>query len=207
MKKLTLVVFVGVCALGSSALARDGHSVRAELTKAPVVLAAIQAAHIFESDFEKTLGREVTNEFVGFHAQASAGEVEVGIFNLIASGQTAKDLYGCHFHEDAGSAVEAHCHNEGQQEILTYSASPRSFSVEEFETSAVEAVELFGKRVGSPSLIEKAKFWRNGDEIQVSMRWTPAGQSEQASYFVCDYHGSHMDCHKQSRPGPNEPLD
>lgn len=196
------------CLHASSALAQGAYGVRSELKKAPVVLAGVQAAYAFANDFKQAHKRDVKNEFVGFHAQLATSEAVVSAYNVLASGQTAKDLYACQYQFDAaGVAESAQCANAGQQEVMNYSASPKGFSVAEFETSAVEAITLFEKKIGNPRLIEKAKFWRAGSNIQVSLKWTPAGQNEQASYLMCHYHGSHIDCHGQSRPGPNEPQE
>ncbi|NJL24245.1 MAG: hypothetical protein HC902_03060, partial [Calothrix sp. SM1_5_4] len=172
MKSLSFSVFLAsVFVLGSAASAHDGQLPGGgNLAKSPVILAGVEAAHQFAKDFEAASGTKLSSEFLGFYSNSADDEIAAEAYSVVSPREAASDSYGCHLH----GGDEAHCHAEGQRRTFGYSVSGRSFSVEEFEISAEEAVAVFEAKVGDPALIEKAKFWRVGGEIQVSLKWTPS---------------------------------
>ncbi len=203
-------VQIGAIALsfGFATTALANKPINQTIAKSPVVLAGLVGSFEFAEDFKKSTGSPLGTEFIGFRAIAGAGEVEVGVYNLVAVNQASKDLYGCHFHYDTTGKIEdAHCHAEGSKTTFPYSPLGQKFSLEEIETATQQAIELFEKKVALPNLIEEAKIWQASDSLEFSFKWTPTGQAQKASYMMCHYHGSHIDCHRQSQPGAGEPQD
>jgi hypothetical protein len=190
-----------------SANAHGDHPKNLNLAKSPTILAGFEAAAVFAKSFKEANGKKITNELIGIHSQAANDEVLVGVYNVLSQSQAAKDLYGCHFHNDKNGKIEStHCHFE-EKITFEYFASPKSYSIEEYAISANSAIELFESRGGNPATIDKAKIWKAGDDIQISFKWTGENNNAKVAYFMCHYHGNHIDCHRQSRPGPNEPQD
>ena len=92
-------------------------------------------------------------------------------------------------------------------QLKDYTFTQNSFSLGELKTAANEVVELFAKRL-SPSAIEVFKLWQVGGDIYATTAHSD-GSKEVAviTHYYCHYHGAHIDCHVESRPGPSEPTE
>jgi hypothetical protein len=194
-----------------------------QLQKSPVILAGFAAAQVFSKDFEQSNGAPLSDQFLGLNAEIVLAKhddeqrTEVGIYHVISpvdsQGRLAKDIYGCHFHHDENEAyflkISVHCHAENLQTIFNYNAASRTFRIEDFKKSAILAIDIFEKWIDSPALLQKTKFWQTNGNIEMAFKWTTEEKKEKTLYFYCHQHDhlfmDNFDCHRKSRPGPNEP--
>jgi hypothetical protein len=180
------------------------------LAESTVATGAVAAMEEFKHEYEAASGQAFAPNFIGFNATSEEDEVEVGIYTTNGADQATKSLLGCHFHFLAdGTIEETHCHDENVVSNFPYSFKNPTYNVEEFETSLVESLEYFEKRIGEVSTITGLKMWQVNKTIELKLTYELTETSGSKDlYMMCHYHhGTMMDCHKHRRPGPNQPMD
>ena len=201
MARLLFALFTFTALQPASAAERAVHPA---LAGQPALAGGMAAALAFAEDFAAKHGRPLGQEFVGLDA---AQDGATGLYAIPAAGQLAKDAYSCRFRQDGkGLIVTADCAAAGTSETFAYAPGTRVLPLAKFEEAAVEALELFAKKFGAATRVEKARLWQTGGNVELALTFTPAGQPAKTVYMMCHQHGAHFDCHTQSRPGPKQPA-
>ena len=195
-------LFLALFALHRTAAAE--RAVHPALATSPALAAGVAAAHAFAADFDTKNGRPLGQEFVGWDA---AKDGNTGVYAIPSAGQLGKEAYACRFRQDdKGRLVTTQCAASDSRETFAYAPGSRQLPLAKFEEAAVEAAEVFAKKFGAATQVEKARFWQTGGNVELALTFTAAGQPAKTAYMMCHQHGAHFDCHTQSRPGPNQPA-
>jgi hypothetical protein len=176
------------------------------LVESPSSLAAIQALQMYALDFQTDTGNPISKEVIGVYAILNDSEAEASVYSASTKSTSLKNSYHCHFHFDANNIIEeTHCHREVENQSFIYEQVPRKYALSEFQVATIHALELLKKSIPL-GLIVETKIWQNAQNIEFAFKWNDNAKLKNR-YIMCHYHGGHIDCHSQSRPGLNEPIE
>ena len=156
----------------------------------------------YESDFKARTGNQLSDKLLGIKVE-NAGNAHrfVGISSLDAQ-QSQSTIYQCDL-PDTGSGK---CVFQALNQPRPFAKTQSSIALTDFTTAASEALELF-ESISLIEFVQGLKLWHSNNKVEVIIYWNDTSGTAQQSFMMCHMHGSHFDCHRQPRPGQNEPQE
>lgn len=153
------------------------------------------AHEAFAQNYLTATGRVLGAEFVGMTVKPDATTGEHVAQVWIADSATS--IVGQEMRCGASCAVGVGLPSQ------TYTHGPRRVTGLVLQESFEGASEEFAKRVAPLAQMTSVKLWVRGAYVYFRIEWDKAGVA-QTSFMGCHQHGSHVDCHRSTRPGAGE---
>ncbi len=154
------------------------------------------AREVFAQNYLAATGRVLGPEFVGLSSQidATSGEQIVRVWVADSATSMVGQELRC-------SSV---CVLGGSLPSQAYTHPQRRVSDQLLQQTLVAAQDEFTRKVARLEQLASLKLWVRGAYVYYRMEWQKPGVGLQTSYMACDQHGSHVDCHRQTRAGAGE---
>ncbi len=154
------------------------------------------AREVFAQNYLAATGRVLGTEFVGLSSQidATSGEQIVRVWVADSASSIVGQELRC----------SPACVLGGGLPSQAYSHSQRRLSDQLLLETLLAAEDEFTSKIAALEQLVSLKLWVRGAYAYYRMEWQKPGVGLQTSFMACHQHGSHVDCHRQTRAGAGE---